>query len=205
VLLSRTVAGRQLYAIGGNEEAARLSGIRTERLKWMAYCISSMTASIAGIFYVCYIGASNPSSDGMGYELNAIASSVVGGCSLAGGVGTVAGVMLGTVFLQVVIDSVAKLFKSHPDLFEGMVVGSLVIFAVAITTLRESRHIRKQFFPGALGLCNVGILSVLMGIVTSSVVAENRLTTGVVCGVLTLVVLSAKAIAERAALANENA
>ena len=78
LLLGRTVVGRHLYAMGGNEQAARLSGIRTEYLKWLAYCISAVTAAIAGILYTCYIGTADPSRDGMGYELNAIAASVVG-------------------------------------------------------------------------------------------------------------------------------
>ena len=60
LLLSRTVVGRHLYAMGGNEEAARLSGIRTDRLKWLAYCLSSMTAALAGVLYACYIGTTSP-------------------------------------------------------------------------------------------------------------------------------------------------
>ncbi|MEZ5945009.1 MAG: ABC transporter permease [Planctomycetaceae bacterium] len=205
VLLSRTVMGRRLYAIGGNEEAAKLSGIRTEQLKWLAYCISSMTAALAGIFYACYIGSANPATDGMGYELNAIAASVVGGCSLTGGVGTVLGVVLGTVFLRLVIDSVAKLFKSQPDLFEGLVVGALVVLAVAINALRGAGGIRKQFFPGRLGLMNVAILSLLGGVMMAVTTQENKLMVGLGTGLTVLVLLSAKAFAERAALARENA
>ena len=62
VLLSRTIVGRHLYAMGGNEEAARLSGIRTDRLKWLAYCLSSMTAALAGVLYACYIGTTSPAT-----------------------------------------------------------------------------------------------------------------------------------------------
>ena len=197
LLLSRTVVGRHLYAMGGNEEAARLSGIRTERLKWLAYGISSITAALAGIFFACYVGVASPATDGMGYELNAIAAAVVGGCSLAGGVGTIAGVVLGTVFLRIVIDSVAKLFRSQPDLFEGLVVGSLVVLAVAFNALRGSGGLKKKFFPGALGLLNVLILTVLAGVITSVTASENKLLYGGMAAGVTLAVLGVRLILER--------
>ncbi len=199
LLLSRTVVGRHLYAMGGNEEAARLSGIRTERLKWLAYGISSMTAALAGIFFACYIGTASPATDGMGYELNAIAAAVVGGCSLAGGVGTIAGVVLGTVFLRLVIDSVAKLFRSQPDLFEGLVVGSLVVMAVAFNALRGSGGLKKKFFPGVLGLLNVLILTVLAGVITSVTASENKLFYGGAAVGVTCAVLGFRLVLERTA------
>ena len=68
-----------------------------------------MTAAVAGIFFACYIGTASPANDGMGYELNAIAAAVVGGCSLAGGVGTIAGVVLGTILSLVVWRFVPRL------------------------------------------------------------------------------------------------
>ncbi|MFV0446109.1 MAG: ABC transporter permease [Planctomycetaceae bacterium] len=196
LLLSKTVTGRHLYAMGGNESAARLSGIRTERLKWLAYCLGSATASLAGILYACYVGTTSPSSDGMGYELNAIAASVVGGCSLTGGVGTVGGVMLGTLFLRLVIDSVAKLFKSQPDLFEGLVVGMLVVLAVAFNELR-GEGLKKKFFPGLLGWASVFILALLTGIITSVTSSDDKLRNGLIAGGVTLVALLAKALLER--------
>ncbi|MEZ6111315.1 MAG: ABC transporter permease [Pirellulaceae bacterium] len=196
ILLSRTVVGRHIYAMGGNEEAARLSGIRTDRLKWLAYCLGSMTAGLAGVLYACYIGTTSPSTDGMGYELNAIAAAVVGGCSLTGGVGTVGGVILGTLFLRLVIDSVAKLFKSQPDLFEGLVVGMLVVLAVAFNELRGSGA-KKKFFPGTLGWLTVFILAGLIGVITSVTSSEDKLRTGAIAGLAVLVILLAKAIAER--------
>ncbi len=196
VLLSRTVLGRHLYAMGGNESAARLSGIRTDRLKWLAYCLGSTTAAIAGILYACYIGTTSPSTDGLGYELNAIAAAVVGGCSLTGGVGTIGGVMLGALFLRLVIDSVAKLFKSQPDLFEGLVVGMLVVLAVSFNELR-GEGLRKRFFPGLLGWLNVGILTLLTGVVTSVTSTDEKLRNGLMAGGTVLVLLLARAVAER--------
>ena len=197
VLLSKTILGRHLYAMGGNEQAARLSGIRTDRLKWFAYCTSSMTSALAGILYACYIGTTSPATDGMGYELNGIAAAVVGGCSLTGGIGTVAGVMLGTLFLRVIIDSVAKLFRSQPDLFEGFVVGMLVVLAVAFNQLRGSGGLGKPYFPGWLGLLNVVIISILAGVMTSVTSNDNKLRNGLLVAGTTLIILGSRAIAEK--------
>lgn len=196
VLLSKMVIGRHIHAMGGNEQAAILSGIRTEKLKWFAYCLGSMTASLAGILYACYIGTCSPSTDGMGYELNAIAAAVVGGCGLMGGVGTVGGVVLGTLFLRLVIDSVAKLFKSQPDLVEGLIVGILVVLAVAFNELRGAGS-KKHFFPGLLGWFNVFILSGLMGVIISVTSTDDKLRNGIIVGGGLLVVLLSRAIGER--------
>src|SRR5262249_58356493 len=86
LLLGRTVVGRHLYALGGNENAARLSGIRTDRLKWLAYCLSAVLASLAGILFVAEVAVIEPESLGKGYELNATAAAVVGGWELSAGV-----------------------------------------------------------------------------------------------------------------------
>ncbi|MEX0710712.1 MAG: ABC transporter permease [Pirellulales bacterium] len=118
VLLSRTVVGRHLYALGGNEEATRLSGIRTDRLKWLAYALSAMLSSIAGIFYIGDQSVADPQTLARGYELNAIAAAVVGGCSLRGGIGTIPGTVLGCLFLRVVIDGIAKIIKTGADVYE---------------------------------------------------------------------------------------
>ncbi len=93
-LMSRTVIGRHLHAMGGNEQAARLSGINTVRLKWLAYVLGSTSASMVGIVYFADTGSAKPDILARGYELNAIAASVIGGCSLQGGVGTIPGTIL---------------------------------------------------------------------------------------------------------------
>ena len=160
VLLGFTVTGRHLYALGGNEQAARLSGIRTNRMKWFAYCISAMLSSIAGMMLVGYESEANPQAQGIGYELNAIAAAVVGGCSLAGGVGTIPGTMLGALFLRTVIDGVAKVIKTGASLYEGLIVGVVVVFAVAFSQL-EAGMKGRRFFTGALGIVTVLNLSML--------------------------------------------
>jgi len=136
-ILSRTVLGRHAYALGGNEQAARLSGIRTDNVKWFAYCFSAVAASLAGLFFMADASVARPSNQAAGYELNAIAAAVVGGCSLQGGIGRVPGVVLGALFLRVVVDAVAKVIKSGSDVWEGMIVGIVVALAVAFTQFRE--------------------------------------------------------------------
>ena len=163
LLMNRTVIGRHLYAMGGNEEAARLSGIRTDLLKWLAYSIGAVTAAIAGVLYTAKVGAANPSTLAVGYELNAIAAAVVGGCSLQGGVGLIPGVMLGVLFLRVVIDVVAKSVGSGSDDYQGLIVGFLVVLAVGFNELRRHAGARKDFFPGMLGTLIIPVLALLVG------------------------------------------
>lgn len=137
VLLRWTVTGRHLYALGGNEQAARLSGIRTDRLKYLAYCLSALLSAIAGVLYIGDQAVADPYTLGRGYELNAIAAAVVGGCSLQGGAGTIPGTVLGALFLRVVIDGVSKIIKSGADVYEGLIVGLVVVLAVAFTQWRS--------------------------------------------------------------------
>jgi ribose/xylose/arabinose/galactoside ABC-type transport system permease subunit len=164
VLMSRTVTGRHLYALGGNEHAARLSGIPTDRLKWLAYTLSAVSSAIAGILYVGYGGGAFPESQGKGYELNAIAAAVVGGCSLKGGSGTIPGTVLGALFLRIVNDAVAKIVKATADIYEGLIVGVVVVVAVAFTQLRQAGRRGKRFFVGPLGLVMIFTLALLIGV-----------------------------------------
>lgn len=203
LLLSRTVVGRHLYAMGGNEAAARLSGIRTDHLKWLAYCLGAMTASVAGILYMAEVRTAYPAVQGLGYELNAIAAAVVGGCSLQGGVGLIGGTVLGVLFLRVVIDSVAKLVKVGADEYQGIIVGVLVVLAVAFNELRQSaRGTGKQFFPGTLGILAIGILTVLAGSLATMMLGK---TSGLVVLVTALVVLVARRAAETRAARRRSA
>jgi ribose/xylose/arabinose/galactoside ABC-type transport system permease subunit len=191
LMMSRTVVGRRLYAMGGNEEAARLSGVRTDRLKWLAYCIGSTTAAIAGILYASEVGSADPQSQGSGYELNAIAAAVVGGCSLQGGVGLIPGVMLGVLFLRVAVDAVAKVIQSGSDDYEGLIVGFLVVLAVAFNeSRRHAGGARKQFFPGILGALTIVILTALFTAIAAIMGGSN---VAAISGIATLVVLIAVA------------
>jgi ribose/xylose/arabinose/galactoside ABC-type transport system permease subunit len=197
VLMSRTVVGRHLHALGGNEQAAKLSGIQTDRLKWLAYCISAVLASIAGILYVSDTTTANPQNLGRGYELNAIAAAVVGGCSLSGGVGTIPGTVLGVLFLRSVIDGVAKIIKSNAEVYEGLIVGAVVVVAVALTQFRQAAQRGQRFFAGALGwvtIFNLAVLAGVMGLVMTP--TANPLTVGGAVAVATFVVLLVARFAE---------
>ncbi|MCA9148239.1 MAG: ABC transporter permease [Planctomycetales bacterium] len=189
-LMNRTVIGRHLYALGGNEDAARLSGIRTDLLKWLAYSIGAVTASIAGILYTAKITAADPSTMAVGYELSAIAASVVGGCSLQGGIGSIPGVMLGVLFLRIVMDAVAKIVQAGSDDYQGLIVGFLVVLAVAFNEMRrQNSGTRKEMFPGVLGFCTVPILALLMGIIVF--VFSKQISFGLATGIVALLGLLA--------------
>jgi ribose/xylose/arabinose/galactoside ABC-type transport system permease subunit len=163
-VLGFTVVGRHLYALGGNEQAARLSGIRTHNVKWLAYCIGSLTATLAGILFIADQSVADPQTLGRGYELNGIAAAVVGGVSLQGGIGTVAGTVLGALFLRVVIDGVAKVVKTGADVFEGMIVGVVVVLAVAAGQFWEHIRSGREALPGTLGIVSIFSLSLLVGV-----------------------------------------
>jgi ribose transport system permease protein len=101
VALHHSVYGRYLYAVGRNEEAARYSGINTKLVIGSAYALSMFLTAISGILLAFYTNSISPSSHGSFYELFGIAAAVVGGCSLRGGEGSILGIILGVVLLQV--------------------------------------------------------------------------------------------------------
>jgi ribose/xylose/arabinose/galactoside ABC-type transport system permease subunit len=175
LLLSRTVTGRHLHALGGNEQAAWLSGIQTDRLKWLAYCISAVLSSIAGILYIGDQSVAAPQTLGQGYELNSIAAAVVGGCSLRGGVGTIPGTVLGVLFLRTVIDGVAKVIKTGADVYEGLIVGSVVVIAVALTQFRQAGQRGKRFFSGPLGIVTAINLALMAGVLAALMAPKTYL------------------------------
>ena len=161
-LMSRTVIGRHLHAMGGNEQAAKLSGIRTERLKWLAYVIGSVTASVVGIVYFADTGSAKPDTFARGYELNAIAASVIGGCSLQGGVGTIPGTVLGCLFLRTIIDAVNKVVGTGADVYEGMIVGIVVVLAVTFSQ-RGAQSGSRRYFGTLIGWAAIPVISLLAG------------------------------------------
>ncbi len=128
VVLHRSVFGRYLYAVGKNEEAARYSGIRTSRVIIAAYVISAVLTAISAIFFAMYTRSISPSSHGNFYELYAIAAAVLGGCSLRGGEGSIVGVVLGTILLQVLQNLVNLL--GIPSSLNFAVMGSVILIGV---------------------------------------------------------------------------
>jgi ribose transport system permease protein len=132
VVLHRSVFGRYLYAVGKNEEAARYSGIRTNVVIVAAYVICGVLTAISGIFFAMYTRSISPSSHGNFYELYAIAASVLGGFSLRGGEGSIIGVLLGTILLQVLQNLVNLL--GIPSSLNFAVMGSVILIGVLVDT-----------------------------------------------------------------------
>jgi ribose/xylose/arabinose/galactoside ABC-type transport system permease subunit len=132
IMMSRTVLGRHLYALGGNEAAARLSGLRTQRLKMVAYGLSGLLSALGGILFAGNTGQGQGTM-GVSYELYAITAAVVGGCSLAGGVGSIRGAVLGLILVQIVIKGTGFVVRFIDSTqIEGLVLGTVVVLAVAL-------------------------------------------------------------------------
>lgn len=138
LVLHRSVFGRRLFAVGKNEEAARYSGINTTRVTIAAYMICCGLTAIAAVFFAMYTRSISPSSHGSFYELYAIAAAVLGGCSLRGGEGSVVGVVLGVVLLQVLQNLVNLL--GIPSSLNFAVMGSVILIGV----LADQQLARRQ-------------------------------------------------------------
>ena len=128
LVLHRSVFGRHLFAVGKNEEAARHSGIDTGRVIIAAYVICCGLTAVAAVFIAMYTRSISPSSHGNFYELYAIAAAVLGGCSLRGGEGSILGVVLGVVLLQVLQNLVNLL--GIPSSLNFAVMGSVILLGV---------------------------------------------------------------------------
>jgi ribose transport system permease protein len=128
VVLHRSVFGRYLYAVGKNEEAARYSGIPTARVITAAYVICCGLTALAAVFIAMYTRSISPASHGGFYELYAIAAAVLGGFSLRGGEGSIIGVVLGTVLLQILQNLVNLL--GIPSSLNFAVMGTVILVGV---------------------------------------------------------------------------
>ncbi len=132
VMMGATVLGRHLYALGGNEAAARLSGLPVKRLKAIAYGLSGMLSALGGLLFAGNSGQGKGTM-GVSYELIAITAAVVGGSSLSGGVGTIRGTVLGLILIQIVIKGTGLVVKGiDPTQIEGLVLGTIIVLAVAL-------------------------------------------------------------------------
>ena len=144
LVLHRSVFGRYLFAVGKNEEAARYSGIRTERVVAAAYIISGALAGLSSIYLAMYTRSISPASHGNFYELYGIAAAVLGGCSLRGGEGSILGIVLGAILLQILQNLVNLL--GIPSSLNFAVMGGVILIGVVadqqLTRLRERRSRR---------------------------------------------------------------
>lgn len=140
VLLDKTSLGRYIYAIGGNEEAAALAGIKIVSVKIRIYILSSFTASIAGILFAARNASALPSL-GQGYELDAIAAAVIGGTSFSGGVGHIWGTVIGAVIMGTIKNSL-NLMNVSPFI-QRIAIGVIIILAVFVDSYNTKRKEEK--------------------------------------------------------------
>jgi ribose transport system permease protein len=127
VVLTRTVAGRYLIAMGTSESAARVSGIRTRPYRIAVFALSGGLAGLAGLFNASYLAAADPNA-GTGMELAAIAAAVIGGTSLLGGRGSMIGALIGVLIIAVLQSGLAQLGVSEP--MKRLITGAVIILAV---------------------------------------------------------------------------
>ena len=145
IVLHKSVFGRYLFAVGKNEEAARYSGIRTARIITSAYVISGALCGLSAIYLAMYTRSISPASHGSFYELYAIAAAVLGGCSLRGGEGSMLGIVLGTILLQVLQNLVNLL--GIPSSLNFAVIGGVILIGVLadqqLVQRRKARQAKK--------------------------------------------------------------
>jgi ribose transport system permease protein len=133
IFLYRTYIGRHIYAIGGNEEAARLSGIRVIAIKLLVYGISGLLAGVAGLIVLGRVGSGQPSVE-QGFELEVITAVVLGGVSISGGKGNLLGVLLGVLIMGVLRNGLILLNVS--EYTQMMIRGGVLLVAVGLDRLR---------------------------------------------------------------------
>lgn len=133
-ILKFTSFGRKVYMVGGNEQASYLSGINVNKIKFISFVISGVTASIAGFLVACQVGAALPHS-GAGTEMGTISAVILGGISLAGGKGKISGTILGILILQTINNGLTLL--SVNAYYQMIVSGSVLLIAVMIDVIRS--------------------------------------------------------------------
>ena len=134
VLLSRTVLGRQIYAVGSNARAARLSGISVERVQLVTYVVAGVLSAIAGVVTTGLLSTASTNL-GQGVELDVIAAAVIGGTSLSGGEGTVIGTLIGAAIMAVVRNAFVLL--GLPLYLQVMIIGVVILLAVGLDRRRR--------------------------------------------------------------------
>jgi putative multiple sugar transport system permease protein len=133
---SHTVMGRHLYALGGNEKAARLSGVKTKRLLFLAYVNMAFLAAVAGIVFAARLNSASPQA-GMSFEMDAIGSCFLGGASAYGGVGTVGGTLIGALFMGVLNNGMSIMGISSN--VQQVVKGLVLLAAVAFDAISKNK------------------------------------------------------------------
>lgn len=132
-ILTQTAYGRYLFAVGGNESTARLSGVPVTRIRMSAYILSGMMGALAGFLLVCRLGVAQQSL-GSGYEMDIIAGAIIGGVSMAGGIGTIPGVVIGAGVMAVLRNGLVLL--KIGAMWQQLVTGLVVVMAVVFDRMR---------------------------------------------------------------------
>ena len=130
----KTPLGRQVFAIGGNERAAELAGVRVKRVKMLVYMISGFCAAMVGLIISSQLVAAHPAT-GETFELNAIAAVVLGGTSLAGGRGSIGGTIIGAFVIGVLSDGLVLLGVS--EFWQTVIKGVVIVLAVVVDQLQQ--------------------------------------------------------------------
>lgn len=138
VLWNRTTLGRNMYAVGGNKEAAVVSGVDTKKVIMLIYLIAGLTYAFAGFLDAGRTGSAT-NGLGEGYELDAIASCVVGGVSMRGGIGKISGVVIGVLIFQVL--SYCLVYMNINSYVQFVIKGMIIVFAIAVDT---QKYIKKR-------------------------------------------------------------
>ena len=139
LFLSKTTLGRYVYAVGGNEEAARLAGIDVRRVKMFVYTVSGLLAAVSGIILLSRLVSAQPSA-GLGFELPVIAAAIIGGTSLVGGEGTVLGAVLGAAIIGVLENGMVLLGVN--TYAQQAVTGAVILVAVGLDMWQKRRRQR---------------------------------------------------------------
>ena len=137
ILLNKTLLGRYMYAIGGNEQAARASGIPLNRIKMIVYTLCGGLAALAGILLTSRITTGQPNA-GAGFELDAIAAAIIGGTSTSGGTGTMAGALIGALLIGVISNGLDLL--NVTSYYQQVVMGVIIIGAVVLDSLKHRKN-----------------------------------------------------------------
>lgn len=139
IFLNNTALGRHIYAVGGNETASRLLGIKTNQVKVFVYAVAGILGAIAGILLMSFLGSADPGA-ASGYELFVIAAAVIGGVSLFGGEGSLIGVILGAGLIEEIRNGLV--LENVPGYWTDLVVGIVILLAMAIDQAR--RRLRRN-------------------------------------------------------------
>ena len=139
-ILRRTVLGVRIYAVGGNPNAARLSGIKVWAILLFVYCMSGLLSGLGGVMAAARTFSANGAQLGLAYELDAIAAVILGGTSFVGGVGTIFGTLIGALIIAVLSNGLILMNVS--EIWQFIIKGLVIIGAVALDKYRQKGSAR---------------------------------------------------------------